>query len=601
MERTAVAFGFSQGRVLVGLGILFLLLLFAVPAFLSIFSGGWLERVYAHLNEFLIAKNHLPSLIEFLLSLMGTCLFTIGIFISPFSNQLGMLEVVYQHLTGVNLWILLVAGQALLLLWVNYRKMMREPDFWRVENLVRTSRPVFIFFTALDVTLYLCTIYFDLEQFVFVPFFILIILLALAGKATIFLKYREGGKTSEIDSALNMGIIFCAVFIIYRLTSIYVGQPNSPAKSYFYALADAWLHGRLYLENLTTTHDLTLFHDRWYVPNPPLAAILMAPWIALRGLSSMNTVVFSIFFGSLNATLVFRMLERFSWNGWTNLNFGGNLGLTALLAFGSAHWYLAIGGEMWFVSQTLTVTMVVLAVCIAAAGRSPWWSGIALGLAALARPNILTAVPILFGIFVQKHHDDGKPLHSKEIFKWGFQTGVPFLASVLLLLGYNQIRFENPLDFGYLTENVADFMAADLQTYGTFHPHFILRNLKVMFLALPKWSDACRSYLPSVQGLSIFLVTPALIYLPASFKRKPWILWAWISILTILAPLLMYYNTGAWQFGYKYLLDFIIPVIALLAVSAGKRLPWGLRLLILASILINAYGVLWWNGMVCRG
>ena len=41
----------------------------------------------------------------------------------------------------------------------------------------------------------------------------------------------------------------------------------------------------------------------------------------------------------------------------------------------------------------------------------------------------------------------------------------------------NAARFGNPLDFGYLTENVADKLANDLRTYGQFHLHYVPRNL----------------------------------------------------------------------------------------------------------------------------
>ncbi len=56
---------------------------------------------------------------------------------------------------------------------------------------------------------------------------------------------------------------------------------------------------------------------------------------------------------------------------------------------------------------------------------------------------------------------------------------MPLFLAILGLLWYNYARFGNPFDYGYMNENVADFMAGDLKNYGTFHPHFILRNLKV--------------------------------------------------------------------------------------------------------------------------
>jgi len=58
--------------------------------------------------------------------------------------------------------------------------------------------------------------------------------------------------------------------------------------------------------------------------------------------------------------------------------------------------------------------------------------------------------------------------------------------------------------------------------------------------------------------------------------------------------LLMYYNTGWRQWGYRFSLDFMIPVMVLLAVAAGTRVTRPLRGLILLGVLINLWGVIWW-------
>ena len=42
-------------------------------------------------------------------------------------------------------------------------------------------------------------------------------------------------------------------------------------ESYFHLLADAILHGRLYLIAPPSTFDLTLYHGRWFVPVPPFS------------------------------------------------------------------------------------------------------------------------------------------------------------------------------------------------------------------------------------------------------------------------------------------------------------------------------------------
>ncbi|NPV74991.1 MAG: hypothetical protein HPY59_01320 [Anaerolineae bacterium] len=601
MERSAVLMGYSVGRLAAGMIGLAFLLFWASFAVLSLASPGWLRRFMDGLDGQMLKKNRLLPALILLAFIALSSLAVFLLFASPFAAMLGMLAVVYQRLAWFIAWLALAAVQSGLYLLLSYRLQLRASGFWSKERLYRAAWPALALAGVGVLASFGATAFFELEQFAFFPWFALAVVLALGGQILLALRGRAGQARREAFLALNALLVFCVVFILYRLTSLYVGQPNTPAKSYFDALAESWLQGRLYLHNPSSTHDLTLYKGNWYVANPPLVAVLMVPWIALLGFESMNTVVFSILFGALNASPIYLMLERLSGLGWTKLNTAGNLGLTALFAFGTAHWYLAIGGEMWFMSQIVTVTLVTLAASLAAAGRSAWWSGAALALAMLARPNILTVTPFLLGIAWQRCHDVAMPFGWRGLLRWGISTGAPLLLAVVALLAYNWMRFEDPLDYGYLTENVADFMAADLKNYGTFHPHFILRNLRIMFLGLPKWSDYCQSYLPSVQGLSMFLVTPALVALLCSFRRSFWSLGAWGAILATLLPLAMYYNTGAWQFGYKYLLDFIAPIIALLALAAGKRLSWLLKLLILMSILINGYGVLWWHGLVCRG
>jgi hypothetical protein len=431
--------------------------------------------------------------------------------------------------------------------------------------------------------------------------------LALLGWLNLETARQERGWHASARSYLIAAAVFCLVFVAYRLSSILVGNILTPAKSYFDELADAWLHGRLYLIHPSDTHDLTLFNGQWYVANPPLVAIIMAPMLwAMRG-EDFNTVVWACVNGALNAALIFLLLAWTARRGWIRLRTGGQLWLTAFFAFGTAHFYLSTDGRMWFLSQQITVTVILLAASLAVTRRPAWLSGAALALAVAARPHILVIAPLLLGIWWQNENEAGRGVGLKKLLGWGLALGIPIALAGAGLLFYNWLRFGDVLDYGYLTENVADFMAGDLKNYGTFHPHFILRNLRVMFLNLPLWKAACGGLAPSVEGLSMLIASPALVYLAAALPRRghrehsePWMLGAWAAILCVLIPLAFYYNTGAWQFGYKYLLDFLVPVVMLLALAAGQKIPRGMALLITASAAINLYGVLWWFGMVCR-
>ena len=68
---------------------------------------------------------------------------------------------------------------------------------------------------------------------------------------------------------------------------------------------------------------------------------------------------------------------------------------------------------------------------------------------------------------------------------------------------------------------------------------------------------------------------------------------AWFATGLSLIPLLTYYNTGWWQFGYRYSLDFMPVVMVLLAIAARERISTKFWILIVAGVLINAWGT-WW-------
>ena len=72
----------------------------------------------------------------------------------------------------------------------------------------------------------------------------------------------------------------------------------------------------------------------------------------------------------------------------------------------------------------------------------------------------------------------------------------------------------------------------------------------------------------------------------------------WTALALIVVPLFTYYNTGYAQFGYRFSLDFMVPIVVLLAIGAGERVSWLMRALIMAGILVNGWGMLWFPNPV---
>lgn len=390
---------------------------------------------------------------------------------------------------------------------------------------------------------------------------------------------------------------FGLALMAYWSTARYFDHTGSPGTAYFNHLAAAFLRGQLYLPSPPETLDLTFHAGQWYVPFPPLPALLMVPWVAGFGLSAIDTTFFCALFGALNVTFIFLLLTTLADRPQIQLSRQGVLWLTLLFGLGTVHWYMATIGSVWFVAQICTVTFVALAAWSAAFRGSPWLTGTALALAMLARPTVLLTWPLLFGlVFSQQSPEDEPRVSWRAMVRWTWQSAILPVIAIVALLYYNYARFGNPLDFGYLTENVADVLAPKLAQYGQFNLRYLPKNFWAMWLAGPEWNERTNFWQPNPEGMSLLLTTPALIYLVRARGRSFLIWGGWLSIILLMTPLLLYYNTGWWQFGYRFSLDFMVPVMVLLALTIRERVTWPMRVLIIAGIVVNAYGVYWWHG-----
>jgi hypothetical protein len=399
-------------------------------------------------------------------------------------------------------------------------------------------------------------------------------------------------------------IVFGLALLAYSATVFLAHINHPPTYGYFNYLAESFLQGRTYLTTPPTTYDLTYHAGNWYVPFPPLPALLMLPWVAWFGAANTNVLYFSVLIGSLNVSLMYLFLEALARRGWTQLHRQDNLWLTLLFGLGTVHWSLAVMGEVWFVSQVCTVTFVLLAAWLAVVTKSPWWSGAMLALAVCGRPTVALSWILLVGIAAQHLQIEGQPAQRGKLIKWAASAALPVGLGLLALLGYNWLRFGNLTDFGYGQENVSGTLTDTLHQQGQFNLSYLPTNLRVMLLALPDINLATRQILPDPEGMSIFLTTPALLYLVrlfgGTFSRLGW--GSLIALLALLAPLLTYYNTGWVQFGYRFSLDFIVPLMTLMALAVNKnknkapgevKSTWLLIVLISASVLINGWGTDW--------
>ncbi len=395
---------------------------------------------------------------------------------------------------------------------------------------------------------------------------------------------------------LRLFVVFLAV---YGLTAGVSLSHHSLAPHFVY-LAESFLHGHLDLVHVPDLpYDLTPFEGRWYVSFPPLPAVLMLPLVALRGLA-VSDIAFSVVVGALSISLFYAVLARF---GLRDSGFG--VWLSLLLGLGTPLWYCAALGSVWYTAHVVAVACLCLYALEVAGRNRPLLAGLWLGLGFLARAPVLLAFPLS----LVSGHRKVRSLWGIARFLLLFALGMT--PAFLGQAAYNWARFGSPLEFGYRWMNSPGSLLERQATWGQFSLHFLPENLYTLLVRPPLISLSPLRIEPDPWGMGLLFTCPALLLalptlaqvgetrffrknLVSSKKRRdPLRLGLWLSIALVQLPSLLYFNTGSYQFGYRFALDWMPLGALLVALRTGERLHrWG-QALIIISMLMHLWGVLW--------
>ncbi len=590
-SNSAFLFGLSKFRILIffcSVILLFFVILITTLIYLN--TKRWklfLEKIYNKLTE---SRNLLIFLtINFAFLLLIIC-YQILVF-SPVSNELVVLKTIQSRTGLLLIWIALILLSFFLQIWILIPNAFRKVFSPTKLSLFFAEITIFYFISLKIFAFYTWDIRFrGVENYIFLP--------AIVAITWSFLHKHFSSQNwyLRLEKLFLLITIFVITFTIYRHTSQWMDWRFTPSKVYWHLLAESFLQGRLFLIDPPTTHDLTFFQGNWYVPNPPLPAILLMPVIAVLGVNGINMVVYSIWIGALSTVLVYWLLEKASSNGILPTTRKGNIWVTAIFSLGTCFWWLAVMGRMWFLSQLFTVMFLTIAAIFVVTKKSPYLVGISLGLAILARPNIFTVWPFFLGIYIFYLNLGNHQINFKKVIIWSIKSAIPPILAVAVLLFYNYVRFEDFFDFGYVTISSADWITSAVRTYGMFHPHFFPSNFSMMFINHPNLilENNCIRFSASRDGYGILFMTPVIIYIFRKMNKTWWFFGAWISVGLSIALLLLYHNNGAWQLGYRYLMDFIIPILFLTALGVGKKPSLVFKSLAIVSILGNFFAIIWW-------
>jgi hypothetical protein len=404
---------------------------------------------------------------------------------------------------------------------------------------------------------------------------------------------------------LALGIYLAATAVYFAFAAPETRSEHTRF-NHFALQAAAWLHGRLDLGGPPPAYalgnDFAECGGKWFVPFPPLPAVLLLPAVALAG--SPEGVAdgrwFLLFAGIAPAAL-FIALERLRASGRAERSERDSVLLSLLFAFGSVYFFSAEQGTVWFAAHVVGTSLAAVYLAVALEAERPFVAGVALALAFTARTPILFAAPLFVFELARRSlpPDFSGPWTARAVLnvldRRRMADGLAWFALPIVLVlavtsALNAARFGDPFEVGYRYLRVA--WHARIERWGLFSYHYLARNLGVMLTSLP-WlgPPSAHSLRIDAHGLALWVTTP--LYL--------WCLWPKIArsphfalvatALAVAVPTLFYQNSGWVQFGYRFSNDYAVFVFALLFVG-GRRFGWLFCTAAVWAVVINAYGAL---------
>jgi hypothetical protein len=400
-------------------------------------------------------------------------------------------------------------------------------------------------------------------------------------------------------TALPLAIFaLCAAVYVATLGPRVRGPSDN---NHFVHLAQSFLHGQVaHLSSRPPSdNDWAKYGDRWYVSFPPFPAVVILPLVALFGTAAWDRLFWAIVAG-LAPALLYVLLRRLRERGASERTVSEDLALTALFAFGSAYYYTAVQGTVWFAAHVVACALIALFLLFSLDARRPVLAGAMLGLAFMTRPTtlLLSAFFALSALEVSRKADAPRPERVRDVFR-GLDVraalrrlalfSAPLAVTAAVAMAFNAARFDDPFEFGHSHLKIR--WQSRIETWGLFNYHYLSRNLAVMLASLP-WISAKAPYLTiSRHGLALWVTTPALL-LVLWPKRVRFMTTALaLAAGAVALANLCYQNSGWVQFAYRFSLDYSLALFALLAIG-GRRFGAGFYALLVVAIAINLFGAI---------
>jgi hypothetical protein len=412
----------------------------------------------------------------------------------------------------------------------------------------------------------------------------------------------------------------------------------------FYAdLANALNHGTLDLSEVgVAPNHPDLFTDadgEVFLPYQPMPGVLLMPFVAIWG-TGLTQLTFSMMLGAVNVVLFWYILRLLNVSRQTKLL------LIPFFAFGTAHFYSATTGSLWFYNHVAAVFFVLLGIVFLLRRDNVVLPALCLGAAALSRqPTVLAAPAFIYFMIEQRNPGVLGGIHPGEMVAglvqlqfsrlrelwqraWDsvreaarqpqVRSSVAILLATLIPFGiislwYNDVRFGSLFDTGldeiydkYEGYGYTQYLAAGGDRFAQFSFWNVPIHLYTIFLQPPIFAldgtTQSAVFRPSEFGMSVLLTSSPLVFAFFVRRRDPLKIACWLAVALVSIPTLMYYSAGWVQFGYRYIMDYLPFLMILTAFGfEDNQSPRAFRIkvaLVVLSIVVGFWGRYWATRLV---
>jgi len=394
-------------------------------------------------------------------------------------------------------------------------------------------------------------------------------------------------------------IIFSLVVFAYlTVASGFTWTFNQSNYPYFNYLANSFLKRSWTIINPPAfRYDLSQHQGNVYLYWGPVPAIVIMPMMIIFG-QNLSDFSYTALFGAINVFLMSLLITKFSSLVKNKLSNKDIILLTLFFAFGTVNFAVSVVGRVWFTSQVISLTPFLISLILLVeflSSKKPFSfiiSFLFLLAAAGGKLTYLLYIPMhIYSLF----------LNGFSIKKISHYLTTLFLLTCLFLSVYgfyNYKRFNNPLETGYNYQTENSEFAYLREKYGRYNFHYLTTNIKYQLLN-PLGFDSHFPFIqPNLKGNGLFITSPLFLFIfwkvRKTFKNKYCRLLI-LGVLPVFLQLMLFYGTGASQFGARYLLD-LIPILILIISMQIKSIPPRIKLLFLIpSLIFCSLGAIWFS------